>query len=121
MDDNYAELIRQKSDYKQQREDKYKVDSKERLSKIIRKKIETTMIGALSSIEENLGFLWNHDGAGEASSEQAYMKEIYQKIRSEVLDKGNNQARNVDAELSQYDIKWLKYTMNIPVIPKEEE
>ena len=121
MDDNYAELIRQKSDYKQQREDKYRVDSKDRLSKIIRKKIETTMIGALSSIEENLGFLWNHEGGEKATSEQAYMRELYQKIRSEVLDKGNNQARNVDAELSQYDIKWLKYSMNIPVVPKEEE
>ena len=37
MDDNYADLIRKRSDYKQQREDKYRVDSKERLSKIIKK------------------------------------------------------------------------------------
>ena len=121
MDDNYADLIRKRSDYKQKIEDKYRVDSKERLSKIIKKKIETTMIGALSCIEENFGFLWNHQDGEPASEEQLYMKEIYQKIRSEILDKGNNQARNVDAELSQYDIKWLKYSMSIPFVTKKEE
>ena len=36
-------------------------------------------------------------------------------INSTILDKGNSQARNIDAELSQYDIKWLKYSLNIPV------
>jgi hypothetical protein len=49
------------------------------------------------------------------------MKDLYQKIRSEILDKGNTQARNVDAELAQYDVKWLKYSIKIPVITKEEE
>ena len=50
------------------------------------------------------------------------MEDIYQKIRSEILDKGNNQARNIDAELSQYDVEWLKYTVKIPVIqPKKED
>ena len=64
MDQNYDELIRKQSEYKQQREDKYRQDSRERLSKILKKKVETTMIGALSSIEEHFSFLWNGgDGA----------------------------------------------------------
>tara|TARA_R110002020_G_scaffold81192_5_gene202002 strand:+ start:305 stop:664 length:360 start_codon:yes stop_codon:yes gene_type:complete len=116
--DNFNELIRNRSDYKQQRDDQFKVDSRDRLSKIIRKKIETTMIGALSSVEEHFGFLWATDD-GQLTEEQRYMKEAYQKIRSEILDKGNTQARNVDAELAQYDIKWLKYTMEIPVVNKD--
>ena len=49
------------------------------------------------------------------------MKDLYQKVRSEILDKGNTQARNVDAELSQYDVKWLKYTIKMPVIKQTEE
>ena len=49
------------------------------------------------------------------------MKDIYQKIRSEILDKGNNQARNIDAELAQYDVEWLKYSVTIPVITKKEK
>jgi hypothetical protein len=101
--------------YKKLREKKYKVESKDRLSKIIKKKIETTMIGALSSIEENLGFLWDNNGK-PLTKDQELMKGLYNKIRSEILDKGNNQARNIDAELSQYDIEWLRYSMQLPVI-----
>lgn len=119
MDQNYAELIRAKADYKKQREDKYKVDSKDRLAKILKKKIETTMIGALSTIEENLGFLWNNEDGSPLTDEQSIMKELYQKVRSTILDKGNNQARNVDAELAQYNVEWLKYQVEMPVIKED--
>lgn len=102
------------TDYEQARDDKYVSDSRDRLSKILRKKIETTMIGSLSSIEEHFGFMWAEDSPypEEVKSE---MLDLYNKVRSEILDKGNGQARNVDAELSQYDVKWLRYTLSIPV------
>lgn len=109
------------SDYKKIREAKYKLDSKERLSKILKKKIQTTMIGALSTIEENLGFLWNNNSSQELTKEQEHMKNIYNKIRSEILDKGNNQTRNIDAELSQYDVEWLRYSMTMPVIQQQKK
>ena len=102
------------SDYRKLRDRKYKAESKDRLSKNLKKKIQTTMIGALSSIEENFGFLWN--STQQLTKEQELMKDLYQKVRSEILDKGNNQARNIDAELAQYDVEWLRYTMKIPVI-----
>jgi hypothetical protein len=35
--------------------------SKIRLKKDVKKKIETTMIGALATIEKYLGDLWGHD------------------------------------------------------------
>lgn len=99
-------------DYKKIRDKKYKADSKDRLSKILKKKIQTTMIGALSSMEENLRFLWEQDNPKVSKTE---MKEVYNKIRSEILDKGNNQARNVDAELAQYEVEWLRYSIQIPI------
>lgn len=105
------------SDYNKIKEDKYKHDSKERLSKILKKKVETTMIGALSSIEEHLGFLWGFNPK-DMTEDQRAMYELYQKIRSEILDKGNAQARNIDAELNQYEVKWLKYSLTIPVKQK---
>ena len=120
MDNNYADLIREKSDYKNRRDEQYRADSKDRLSKILKKKIETTMIGALSSIEENFNFLWENKDGSPLTEEQTIMKGLYQKIRSDILDKGNNQARNVDAELAQYDVKWLRYSMKIPVVPKQD-
>lgn len=112
--EEYNNLIRKHSEYKNTREDKYKYDSKDRLGKILKKKVETTMIGALSSLEEHFGFLWTNEN-GNLTQEQKIMLDIYQKVRSEILDKGNSQARNIDSELSQYEVKWLKYSLNIPV------
>lgn len=119
MDKSYADLIKEKSNYQSQRSDKYKVDSKDRLSKIMRKKIETTMIGALSTIEDSFGFLWGKDQEEPLTDEQEIMRELYNSVRSEILDRGNNQARNIDAELGQYEVEWKKYSMTIPVINKD--
>ena len=103
------------NDYKKIRDAKYKQDSKDRLSKILKKKIQTTMIGALSTIEENFGFLWNNE-ENPSSEQEKLMKELYNKVRSEILDRGNNQARNIDAELSQYEVEWTRYQIKMPVI-----
>jgi hypothetical protein len=111
MDD----LRKQHAEYKKLRETKYKADSKDRLSKILKKKIQTTMIGALSSIEENFGFLWNSPN-GQLTKDQEAMKNLYNKVRSDILDKGNNQARNIDAELAQYEVEWQRYSIKMPVI-----
>lgn len=114
--EDFNDLIRKRAEYKTARSDKYKTDSKDRLSKILKKKVETTMIGALSSIEDHFGFLWS----GENSTpEQKIMHDLFQKVRSEILDKGNTQARNIDAELSQYEVKWLRYSVQIPVSQEE--
>lgn len=118
-DKDFYALSKERSEYKKAREQKYKSDSKDRLSKIMKKKIQTTMIGALSSIEEHFGFLWESD-----SEQSRILKEIYGKIRSDILDKGNNQARNIDAELSHYEVEWLKYSIKMPVIsnpPRTED
>ena len=116
---DFDKLIRDRSEYKRTREEKYKYDSKDRLSKILKKKVQTTMIGAISSIEDHFSFLWNAEDS-EMTEEKKFMYEAFQKVRSEILDKGNTQARNVDAELNQYDIKWLKYSITIPVKTKED-
>jgi len=119
--ENFDELIRKQQEYKAAREDKFKNDSKDRLSKILKKKVETTMIGALSSVEDHFSFLWTNQNGGSQTPEQKIMHDLFQKVRSEILDKGNTQARNVDAELSQYDVKWLRYTVEMPVVKKNEE
>ena len=115
--ENFDDLIRQQSEYKSVREDKFKQDSRDRLSKILKKKVETTMIGALSSIEDHFAFLWTSKDGG-MSPEQKIMYDTFQKVRSEILDKGNTQSRNVDAELAQYEVKWLRYQTNMPVISR---
>jgi hypothetical protein len=119
MDQEQIEFWKQQkevSDYKKKREERYKLDSRDRLSKIIKKKIETTMIGAISSVEEHLGFLWGYnENQSNLNEDQKRLKELFQLVRSEILDKGNAQARNADTELSQYDVEWKKFTMVLPV------
>lgn len=116
--DDFERMRKEKADYKAKREEKYRADSKSRLTKIVGQKVRTTMVGALSSVEEHFGFLW--DGEDEQSQS---MKQIFETLRSEILDKGNTQVRNAEAELGQYDVKWLKYQVVIPFqrIEKGEE
>jgi hypothetical protein len=121
MDDNYTELVRKSADFKTTKADQYLDMSKERLLKIGRKKIQTTMIGALSTLEKRFGFLWGQDQDEDLTPEQEHMKELYEEIRSEILDRGNNQMRNLEAEFVQYDIKWLRYTVKLPVIPVTQD
>jgi len=98
-----------------QKDEVYKDKSKDRLSSAMKKKVQTTMIGALSSIEEHIGFLWGHDSDEPLSEDQEKLRQIYEDLRSDVLDKGNAQIRNVDTELSQYDVVWNRYRYQIPL------
>jgi hypothetical protein len=118
---NYDDLIRSSRKYKTTKEDKYKETSKDRLYKISKKKVETTMIGALSSIEKHFGFLWGHESQEDLSPEEQHIKSIYDEVRSEILDKGNNQIRNLESEISQYEVKWLRYHMSLPIMSVESK
>ena len=87
----------------------------------VKKKVETTMIGALSSIEKHFGFLWGHESQEDLSPEEQHIKSIYDEVRSEILDKGNNQIRNLESEISQYEVKWLRYHMSLPIMSMESK
>ncbi len=98
--------------------DKYKHDSHERLNKIGKKKIQTTMVGALSVIEKHFGFLWGHDKSDSLTEEEKCMRELFELVRAEIFDNGNTQMRNFATELEQYDIEWLRYHMDLLVKPE---
>lgn len=120
---DYASLVRAKRDGDKHRETRYKDSSKDRFKKIATTKVKTTMIGALSAIEKKLGFLWGLNDEGEdtgktLSPEETHLKEIYDELRSEVLDIGNNQIRNLATELEQYEVSWNRYHMTLPVVPE---
>ena len=89
--------------------------SKTRLKKEIKKRIQTTMIGSLSSVEKYFGFLWGENLDAELTKEQMRMREIFEEMRTEILDKGNSQIRNSDSEIENYDVVWNKYHINLPI------
>ncbi len=117
--EEYDNLIRKSNKFKADKEERYKAVSKERLLKISQKKIQTTMIGALSSIEKHFGFLWGHEDKEELTAEQQHMKDLFEEVRAEILDRGNNQVRNLEAEMAHYDISWLRYHISIPFKPNK--
>ena len=121
MDETYNELVRKSNKFKTSKEERYKEVSKDRLLQISQKKVQTTMIGALSTIEKNFGFLWGHENSEELTPEQTHMKELFDEVRAEILDRGNNQIRNLEAEFANYEINWLRYRMTIPAKPIETE
>jgi len=88
--------------------------SKTRLKKEIRKKIQTTMIGSLSSMEKFFGFLWGEE-ADDLTKDQIKMRDIFEEMRTDILDKGNMQIRNADSEIDAYDVVWNKYHINLPI------
>lgn len=111
MDENF---LKASLDLKQAREERSKVVSHDSLFKAAKKKIQTTMIGSLSTIEEYFGFLWNH-GASELSEEQKRIRDIYEEARAKILDRGNTQIRDLELEFVNYDITRKKYQIKLPV------
>ncbi len=102
-----SDIVKQRE--KRERE-AFLVASKEALRKACRKKIDTTMIGAINVIELELFVLM-----GENDSHSLKLREAYGRIRSKILDNGNNQKRIIDEEISQYTVEWNKQTLVMPV------
>jgi hypothetical protein len=94
---------------KKANQDRQTAHDKDTLKRHITSKLKTTMIGALASFEEAFGQLW---GKGlddvELTSDQRQYKDIWELIRTEVLNKGNNQLRAAMSEIDQYTVAFNK-------------
>lgn len=97
------------------REEISKQQAKDRLRQVVKKKLDTTMIGSLASIEKYFGFLWGHDIEGDLTPQQEQFADLYEDLRSEILDKGNHQLRNFDTELANYEINHNRHYLFLPV------
>ena len=116
--DEYNKFLKQSLDLKKIREERNKEVSKDSLFKSSKKKVQTTMIGALSTIEESFGFLWGFEERDESklTPEQIHLKNIYDEARAKILDRGNTQIRNLELEFADYDIVRKKHFINLPVV-----
>lgn len=97
---------------------------RERLKKIIGKKIETTMIYPLSQVEAAFGHLWGNGlQEDQLTDEQKIMRSKWKECRNNILNNGNQQRRNAFAELDMHDVVWHRYqTLLLPVNqPTQEE
>ncbi len=89
---------------------KVKNEFRERLKKIIAKKIETVMIYPLSQFEAAFGHLWGNGLPDDKlTDEQLVLKKKWKECRNNVLNNGNQQKRNAWAELDMHDIIWQRH------------
>lgn len=92
----------------------YAEESRKRFEKIVSTKMKTTFIGALSSFEKNLGFLWGQGKKdSERTEEERQLNQIWQNIRTEVLNNGNNQLRAILNELQNHSVSWNRHQLQI--------
>jgi hypothetical protein len=91
-------------------DNEYKRQSKDRLERIICKKVTTTMIGALHAFEEQFAHMWEND---------IEMKDKWAEARGKVLDIGNKQIKDLKEEFKQYTMNWDRYQYEIKFLPAE--
>jgi hypothetical protein len=116
--DDFSQYLKKSFDLKQKKEERTRELSKDKLFGVAKKKVQTTMIGSISSIETHFAFLWDVENP---TMEQVQLKNIFEEVRSEILDRGNTQIRNLENEFGNYEITWKKYTMNLPFINRGDQ
>jgi len=87
------------------------MNDENKLRQDIETKIKTTMIGAISRIEQSFGYLWNH-GSDPISESHEMFLEKWDVLRSDILNHGNNQIRSAHSILNTFLNKQNKYKYN---------
>lgn len=97
------------------------MDGKRQLGNNARKKITTTMIGALDAFEKEFGKSWGiHKAHDEPLTEQEERcLQRWLKVREKILDKGNAQIGAFFQELEGYSITKEKYKYHYKFINRD--
>lgn len=70
---------------------------------ILKKRFQTTMIGALYEFEKSFGYLWgyNKDENEPLSQKEEKFLDIWEETRNNILNNGNNQLRKAISEIKK--------------------
>jgi len=98
-------------------QERYALGSKKRLISNIGKKFKTAMIGTIARCEEQLGFLWGHglDPEQITEDQRKFKEEVWDVLRTEILNHCNSQLRAATEEMQQYQISWNQYKIDFIV------
>jgi len=92
----------------------YEENSKKRLLNNIKKKFDTTIIGSLAAFEEEFGYLWGHGKHySELNDQELEFRDMWNDVRSKILDNGNFNLRSAQSEISQYTLSWNRYVTKL--------
>jgi hypothetical protein len=83
---------------------------KQRLQKIIETKLNTATIYPLNQFELAFGQLWGYGKQPkDLTDEEKRNLHLWQQIRKNILDNGNQQKRNLLAEIDMHDVVWKRF------------
>lgn len=68
----------------------------------INKRFQTTIIGSLARFEENFGYLWGHNSDKDLTEKQKEFLDIWEYVRTSILNHGNNQMREAIDDVIQH-------------------
>jgi hypothetical protein len=122
--DDYNAFLQKSLSMKTIREERKREVARDGLFKSAKKKIQTTMIGALSTVEDSFGFLWGFDPDEEDADltpEQRHLKNIYEDARAKILDRGHTQIRNLEIDFGNYEVTRKKHYINLPVLSTQDQ
>lgn len=95
----------------------YRKASANKLSKNIEKKIRTTFVGDINTVEKYFGELWGHGKEYKDLTEaEKRERKVWDACRKEMLDKGNNELRAAQTEISEYTIEWNRFHKDLPFL-----
>lgn len=108
IEDSLFKTTRLRKELQEKNKRIYQEESKKKLKKNVEKKMKTTFIGAIDKIEKKFGHLWAKNQKDLNSSERLW-RGLWEELRKEILDQGNNQLRAALSEIDEYQIEWNKY------------
>lgn len=111
MTDKETQLSQIRQKQKEQSQGRIQKDSSDRFKKIIRKKLTTCFIFSLSEFENVFGQeVWGHGLPEEGLTiKQKANKKRWEQVRKNILNKGNTQARALEAETDLHSVEFQGY------------
>jgi hypothetical protein len=103
MMDDWEVMKEQKREAEAQRKARKLRASKDRLSEGVKKRMNTCFIGAISSIEKHMGFLFETEDG----------RELFNTVRKEILDNGNDEIRKMEKDLEVYEVDFKQYRLEL--------
>lgn len=65
----------------------------------VTKRFQTTIIGSLARFEDTFGYLWGHNSDKELTDKQQEFLDMWDHVRTSILNHGNNQMRDAIDEI----------------------
>lgn len=65
----------------------------------VTKRFQTSIIGSLARFEDTFGYLWGHNSDGNLTAKQQEFADMWEFVRTSILNHGNNQMRQAIDEI----------------------